>query len=166
MFDRFGNFDSAEEINETAVNLRKEGDRKSLEVLARENGIDGEVAEAFWTGQLLYLCDDMTAAIGKLDVEAKEIKCAEILGDWVEYLKAQCMERPEVAAAVRKKGKSLAGCVAALLNWSFRHQTPVDDKILKEAKVTAGRCTLGIPGMATAKKLMTKYYLGEGGAGR
>ena len=26
MFDRFGEFDSAAEINETAVNLRREGD--------------------------------------------------------------------------------------------------------------------------------------------
>ncbi|MCM1026502.1 MAG: hypothetical protein NC432_08685 [Roseburia sp.] len=166
MFDRFGEFDSAEEINATAAGLRKEGDRESLEVLAKENGIDGDLVEAFWEGDLLYLCDDMSAAIGKLDVEAQEIKCAEILGDWVEYLKAQCLERPEVAAAVRRKGKSLAGCVAALLHWSFRHQTPVDEKILKAANVKAGRCTLGIPGMATAKKLMTEYYLGKGGAGK
>ena len=70
MFDRFGEFDSAEEINETAVNLRKEGDRESLKVLAEENGIDQDVLEVFLDGELLYLCDDMTAAIGKIDVEA------------------------------------------------------------------------------------------------
>ena len=40
MFERFGEFDSAAEINETAVNLRKEGDTDSLKVLAEENGID------------------------------------------------------------------------------------------------------------------------------
>lgn len=43
MFDRFGEFNSAEEINETAVNLRKEGDTDSLKVLAEENGIDADV---------------------------------------------------------------------------------------------------------------------------
>lgn len=161
MFDRFGEFDSAEEINETAVNLRKEGDKKSLQVLAKENGIDGEVLEAFLSGEILYLCDDMSAAIGKIEVESGTVKCAEILEDWVEYIKAQCMERPEVAAAVRKKGKSLAGCIAALLKWSFGHQVPVDQEILKAAQVRAGRCTLGIPGMATAKKLITDYYLGR-----
>ena len=41
MYDRFGEFDSAEEINETAVNLRKEGDREGLEVLARGTGCSG-----------------------------------------------------------------------------------------------------------------------------
>lgn len=166
MFDRFGNFDSAEGINETAVNLRKEGDRESLEVLARENGIDREVAEAFWEGELLYLCDGMSAAIGKIEVEEKAVDCGEILGDWAEYIKAQCLEKPEIAKAVRKRGKSLEGCIAALLEWGFRHQRPVDQKILKAAGVHAGKCTLGIPGMATAKRIITDYYLGEGGKGK
>lgn len=159
MFDRFGEFDSAAEINETAVNLRKEGDIESLKVLAKENGIDGDILEAFIGGALLYLCDDMTAALGKLDVEVKNVKCAEIMEDWVEYIRAQCFDKEEVARAVRKKGKSLAGCIAVLLHWSFKHQIPVDKEIMKAAGVTAGRCTLGIPGMATAKQIITKYYL-------
>ena len=37
MFERFGEFDSAKEINDTAVNLRREGDKESLIVLAKEN---------------------------------------------------------------------------------------------------------------------------------
>lgn len=161
MFERFGEFDSAAEINETAVNLRKEGDLDSLKVLAEENGIGQDILEVFTDGGLLYICDDMTAAIGKIEVEAKEVKCAEILGDWVEYIKAQCMERPEMAGCVRKKGKSLAGCVAEILKWSFKHQTPVDKTIMKAAGVTAGRCTIGIPGMATAKRIITDYYMGR-----
>lgn len=162
MFERFGEFDSAEEINETAVSLRREGDTESLGVLAEENGIDKDVLEVFLGGTLLYLCDEMTAAIGKIEVEAKAIKCAWIMEDWVEYIKAQCFERPEIARAVRRKGKSLAGCIAALLEWSFRHQIPVDKEIMKAAGVTAGKCTLGIPGMARAKQIITKYYLSEG----
>ena len=149
MFDRFGEFDSAAEINETAVNLRREGDIESLKVLATENGIDPEILEEFAKGKQIYLCDDMVAALGKLDVEVKNVKCAEI------------MEDPELARAVRKKGKSLAGCIAALLHWSFKNQNPVDKEIMKAAGVTAGRCTLGIPGMATAKKIITNYYLGK-----
>lgn len=162
MFERFGEFDSAEEINETAVSLRREGDTESLGVLAEENGIDKDVLKVFLGGTLLYLCDEMTAAIGKIEVEAKAVKCAEIMEDWVEYIKAQCFERPEIARAVRRKGKSLAGCIAALLEWSFRHQIPVDKEIMKAAGVTAGKCTLGIPGMARAKQIITKYYLSEG----
>lgn len=160
MFERFGEFDSAAEINETAVNLRKEGDKESLKVLAKENGIDGDVLEAFIARDILYLCDDMTAAIGKIEVEAKNVDCVEIMEDWVGYIKAQCFERPDVARAVRGKGKSLAGCIAELLKWSFKHQHNVSKEIMKAAGVTASKCTLGIPGMATAKKIITDYYLG------
>lgn len=159
MWDRFGEFDSAQEINETAANLRKEGDRESLKVLAEENGIDRDLVEAFLNGDMLYLCDDMAAAIGKIEMEAREVKCAEIMEDWVEYIKAQCFEKPEVAAAVRRKGKSLAGCIAALLKWSFKNQVPVDKEIMKAAGVSANRCTLGIPGMARAKQIITTYYI-------
>lgn len=158
MFDRFGEFDSAAEINETAVNLRKEGDVESLKVLAEENGIDLDILDVFIEGDLLYICDDMSAAVGKIEVEAKEVKCAEIMEDWVEYIKAQCFEKPEIARAVRRKKKSLAGCIAELLKWSFKNQIPVDKEIMKAAGVTAGRCTLGIPGMARAKQIITEYY--------
>lgn len=159
MFDRFGEFDSAAEINETAVNLRKEEDHESLKVLAKENGIDVEILEVFLDGDMLYLCDEMTAAIGKIEMEAKEVECAEILEDWVEYIKAQCFENQDVARAVRRKGKSLSGCIAEILKWSFKNQHPVDKKIMEAAGVKAGRCTLGIPGMARAKQIITEYYL-------
>lgn len=161
MFERFGEFNSAEEINETAVNLRKEGDTESIRILAEENGIDKDVLDVFIDGDLLYLCDEMSAALGKIDVESKTVDCAEIMEDWVEYIKAQCFEKPEVARAVRKKGKSLAGCIAEILKWSFKNQHTVDKNIMKAAGVTAGRCTLGIPGMARAKQIITQYYLGK-----
>lgn len=161
MYDRFGEFDSAAEINETAVNLRKEGDTESIKVLAEENGIDLDIAEAFIDGDLFYLCDDMAAAIGKIEVESKELKPVEIMADWVEYLKARCFEDVEMAKAIRRKEKSLKGAIGALLTWSFKHQIPIDKDIMKAAGVTAGRCTLGIPGMAKAKQIMTEYYLGK-----
>lgn len=162
MWDRFGEFDSAAEINELAVNLRKEGDADSLKELARENGLDPDLAEAFLDGDLLYLCDDMAAAIGKIEIEAAELKPVEIMADWVEYLKARCFEDVETARAVRRKGKSLKGAIAALLTWSFKNQQAVDKDIIKAAGVSAGKVTLGIPGMARAKQLMAEYYLGGG----
>ena len=161
MFDRFGEFDSAEEINETAVNLRREGDTESIKILAKENGIDEDVAEVFIEGTLLYLCDNMTAAIGKLEVEEKDLKAKEIMADWTDYIKARCFEDENMAKAVRRKDKSLKGCIGALLTWSFKNQIPVDKDIMKAAGVTAGRCTIGIPGIGTAKKIITEYYLGK-----
>ena len=61
------------------------------------------------------LCDPLTAAMGKIDVEVAELKPQEIMEDWVEYLRGQCMENEILAYQVRKKGKSLKGCIAALL---------------------------------------------------
>ena len=165
MYDRFGEFDSAEEINKTAVNLRKEGDREDLERI--KGFLKGIKAwKGLWWEYIekkqedIIWCDGMTAAIGKIETEAGEADCAEIMADWVEYIKEQCFDKPQMAAAVRKKGKSLKGCIAELLKWSFKHQKPVDNGILKAAGVTAGRCTLGIPGMATAKRIITSYYIG------
>lgn len=161
MYDRFGEFNSAEEINETAVNLRKEGDRESIKILAKENGIDEDVAEAFLDGDLIYLCDVMSAAIGKIDVEAADMKAKEIMADWADYIKARCFEDENMAIAVRRKEKSLKGCIGKLLSWSFKNQIPIDKDIMKAAGVSASRCTLGIPGMGTAKQIITKYYLGK-----
>ena len=98
--------------------------------------------------------------MGKIDVEVAELKPQEIMEDWVEYLRGQCMENEILAYQVRKKGKSLKGCIAALLKWSFSNQQQIDKDIIKAAGVSAGKVTLGIPGMARAKKIIMDYYMG------
>ena len=70
------------------------------------------------------------------------------------------MENEELAAAVRRKGKSLKGCIAVLLKWSFQNCYAVDKEIVKAAGVSA-TVKMGIPGMGTAKKLIREYYLGK-----
>ena len=161
MFERFGEFDSYEEINELAENLFNEGDFDSIKVLAQENGIDEEMAEAYIDGENPELCDELDAALGKLDIEERDLKPQELMADWMDYLKGQCMENVELAKAVRKKGKSLRGCIGALLTWSFKHQQQIDKDILKAAGVNASRVTFGIPGMARAKQIIREYYLGK-----
>ena len=42
MFDKFGEMNSAAEINELADNLFNEGDTASIKTMAKENGIDKE----------------------------------------------------------------------------------------------------------------------------
>ena len=160
LYGKFGEFDSADGLNELAGNLLKEGDKASIKALAKENGIPEEFAKMFISGDIPVLCDVQTAAVGKIDVEAKELKPQDIMADWTEYIKAVCMEDEAMAVAVRKKDKSLKGCIGALLKWSFGHQQPVDKDILKEAKVSASKVTLGIPGQATARKLIRGYYGG------
>ena len=161
MFDKFGEMGSYKEINELAENLFNEGDTDSLRAMAKENGIPEDYVEMYMAGDTPELCDPLTAAIGKLDVESGELKPQEIMQDWLEYIKGRCMESEYVALKVREKGKSLKGCIAELLKWSFKHQTPIEKDILKAAGVSAGRVTLGIPGMARVKKIITDYYLGK-----
>ena len=45
IFDKFGEFGSADEINELAQNLLTEGDKSSIGILAEENGIPLEYAQ-------------------------------------------------------------------------------------------------------------------------
>ncbi len=157
MFDRFGEFDSAEEINEAAKGLVREGDIDSLKVLCRENGIDEDMMQAFLDGDIPFLTDTMSAALGKIEIESKELKPKELVEDWIEYIKAQCMEHEDIAIAVRKKGKNVKGCIVELLRWSFKNRYDVDPEIAKAAGVTQ-KVQMGIPGMGTAKKLILDYY--------
>ena len=159
MFDKFGELNSYKEINELAENLFNEGDIGSLKAMAEENGIAEEFVELYCNGELPELCDAATAAVGKIEVEAGDLKPKEIMADWVEYLKAQCMEDEELSMHVRQKGKSLKGCIGALLAWSFKNQQQIDEKIIRAAGVKAGKVTLGIPGMGRAKKIIREYYM-------
>nr|WP_288978996.1 hypothetical protein [uncultured Blautia sp.] len=174
MFDKFGELNSCAEINELAENLFNEGDTDSLRVMAKENGIPEEVAEMYIQGDLRALCDTVTAAIGKIEAEADELKPKEIMEDWTEYIKGQCMKDEILAAYVRKKGKSLKGCIAALLSWSFKNCYEIDKDIVEQTGIFSGKIpmpkagkgsnkqvvTMGIPGMGRAKKIIREYYMG------
>lgn len=73
MFDKFGEFDSAEEINRAAAAQLKEGDLDAIKTIAEENGLDPEDAEDFCTGAIDSLTTPLLAAIGKLEMESKDL---------------------------------------------------------------------------------------------
>jgi hypothetical protein len=158
MFDVFGNM-QYEELNKTAEGLKNEGDTDNLKKLAEENGIDAMYAEMYAGGGLEEFCDAASAAIGKIDVEAGELKPVEIVSDWVEYIRTGCLDNEEFAVAVRRKDRTLKGCIAELLKWSFSNRYKVDKDVVKAAGVTGAGVEMGIPGMGTAKKLIREYYL-------
>lgn len=160
MFEKFGEFDTFGEMNELAENLFNEGDIDSIRILAKENGIPEDIVELYIDGEIPYMCDALTAAVGKIDVEAGELKIKGLMEDWAEYIKGQCMENQIIAYKVRNKGKSLSGCIAALLKESFGNQWEVPKGIIKESGVNASRVTFGVPGMAEAKRIITGYYMG------
>ena len=161
LYDKFGEFDSADEINASAEGLFNEGDYENIKVLAKENGIEKDFVEMYLAGDIPVLCDTTSAALGKLEVEASELKPVEIMEDWLEYIKMCCADEAEMAKAVRAKDKSLKGCMASLLAWSFKARYKVDAEIVKQAKIGSARVEMGIPGMGTAKHLIREYYLGK-----
>lgn len=160
MFEKYGEMSSAEEINKKAEHFKSTGDKEGLIGFTIENGLDKEDAEDFMSGELSELTTQLLAAFGKLKVETEDLKPYEIMNDWIEYIRIRCQESEGMAAAVRRKGKSLKGCIAALLKWSFENAKEVDKDVMKAAGIKM-RCTLGIPGMATAKQIITDYYMKE-----
>ena len=179
MFDTYGEFDSFEEINARADELMNAGVRQGIIDLAKENGIPEEFAQAFIDGDIPYLCDATTAAVGKIEIERQETVLEGVLEDWISYIEAECQEDEELARAVRSKKKSLNGCIAELILASLLNQKQVDraimdivEKRVQEEKIDLKKQTgieprwlqytkLGFPGMGAAKKLIRKYYLGR-----
>lgn len=162
MFEKFGEMDSYKEINDLAEAMFNEGDLESIKILAEENGIS-EYADLYISGDIPYLCDAESAAMGKLEVESKSLKMKGLMLDWLEYIRGLCMENDLIAHQVRKKEKSLKECLAKLLMYSFQNRITVDPKIVKAAKILASRVDFGVPGMGEAKKLIREYYLGGTG---
>lgn len=159
MHKSFGEFDSCEEINRAAAAQLEEGDTDAILAIAKENGIDEEDAQDYIDGIVPELCTPIMAALGKLKIEENELDPYGIMKDWITYIRIRCAEDESVAAGVMKKEHSLKGCIAALLVWSWKNAREVDADIRKLDGVS-GRCSLGIPDMGTARKLITDYYAG------
>lgn len=110
MFDIFGEFNSVEELNQAAAGLLAEHDTKNILLLAKENGIDEEIAQAYAEGKIPFLADTMSAAIGKLTVEKEKISSRMPVRPIVDYLCSLCTD-DSFALLVRSKGKSLKDCI-------------------------------------------------------
>lgn len=107
MFDVFGEMETAGEINAVARSLKEEGEKEQLEKLCQENGLDEEITEMFWNGEIDFVTDDLMAAVGKLDMEIKEAKEKDLAEGIADYLKVQAEKDENFARKIRKKGKHL-----------------------------------------------------------
>lgn len=159
MFDKYGEFDSWEELNKAADGQKAQGDIEALKELAAENGIDPGDVEDYVDGVIPELCTAKTAALGKLAVEIADIKASEIVQDWIDYIQASAMEDLQMSLAIRKKGKSLIGCLGAMLKWSYAARYKVDNRIIKASGIGETGVEMGIPGMASARKIIREYYM-------
>lgn len=124
MFEKFGEFDSYMEINMAAEGLRDEGDTQSLKELAEENGLQ-DMVEDYLSGTSEELCDVITAAVGKLEVEKKEATSWAVLAnDIVDYLMGNC-DDTDFAAAIRKKGKRIEQAAKEIQNEAKKNSVSI-----------------------------------------
>lgn len=151
MFEKFGEFDSAEELNLAAGGLLAEGDYENLYVLAEENGIEREFARMYIEGEIPVLADDMTAALGKLSREQPEAEkqFGSLAVCVAEYLKSLC-DREAFAQMVRKKGRSLLGCLNQMRREAER-----------QVKTRSGAQCVCIPPSDGYKMIRDYYEKGE-----
>ena len=157
MFEKFGEFDSFEEINRAAAAQLKEGDTEAVLAIAEENGLD---TEDFCTGAIDELTTASLAAVGKLDAEAKELQLKGMMLDWKDSIAERCLEDRTLAVAVRRKGKRLEQCMGEILKAGFRKKEEIHKKIVKVAGLNPP-LYIGMPGKADIRKIVENYYLGE-----
>lgn len=164
MFEKFGEFDSVEELNRAAAAQKEEGDEEALIALAVENGLDKGDAEDYMDGCMEELATPIMAAAGKLKLEQEDLKLGGVLNDWVEELLGLCAGDEQLCHAVRKKGKDLAGYIALTAESGYKNRTVVDKRIVARTTTIKGilgshEFAIGIPDKATRKKLIRQYYL-------
>lgn len=128
MFDKFGEFDSVEELNMAAEGFLKEGDTASLLELAEENGIDKEDAQDYVDGEVECLATSTMAAVGRLEVERREIqKNMDVNGKIIRMtiwnFVSSMVSEPEMQVAIMKKGKRIQGIYKALENGARKHKS-------------------------------------------
>lgn len=128
MFDKFGEFNSVEELNDAAKGFLKEGDTESLFALAEENGIDKEDCKEYADGDVDELATLTMAAMGRLEVEKREIlKDKDINKKMIrmtiwQFTMAMASDK-DMKAAIMKKGKRIEGVYKALEDGAKKHKS-------------------------------------------
>lgn len=128
MFDKFGEFDSVEELNKAAKGFKDEGDFDSIYALAEENGIDKEDAEDYVAGDVEELATPAMATMGRMEVEKREIlKDKDVNKKMIritiwQFVSAMAAE-PDMQTAIMKKGKRIEGIYKALEDGARKHKS-------------------------------------------
>lgn len=128
MFDKFGEFDSVEELNKAAKGFKDEGDFNSIYALAEENGIDKEDAEDYVAGDVEELATPAMATMGRLEVEKREIlKDKDVNKKMIritiwQFVSTMAAE-PDMQTAIMKKGKRIEGIYKALEDGARKHKS-------------------------------------------
>ena len=127
MYEKFGEFNSVEELNEAAAGFLAEGDLKSIREMAEENGLDGEDAEDYINGDIPELASVYSASFGKLELEEKEIAKKKIVERMplltiLQMAKGMCTDGA-MAAAVMGKGKRIEKIYGLMRKGAEKHKS-------------------------------------------
>ena len=165
MFDKFGKFESFEEINRAAAAQKEQGDEEALVALALENGLDREDAEDYMDGAIDKLCTPLSAALGRLRVEAEELKLQREMIDLYEEIVATLMnneKRDFIKHGIMRKDKSLAEYLAKVMDLGYKNAVTPPKEILDKLKEVPQQyrtqMKTGMPNKAERLKLMMDYY--------
>lgn len=128
MFDKFGEFNSAEELNMAAEGFLKEGDTESLYSLAEENGIDREDAEDYVNGDTEVFATLSMAAFGRIAAQEKEITKSEnqsekMINMVILNMTKAIMTDPEIQKGIMKKGKRITEIMELMKAEAEVHQS-------------------------------------------
>lgn len=107
MFDKFGEFDSVEELNNAAGGLLEEGDLGNLRALAKENGIEKEDVQDYIDGCVDQLATPVTAALGRIKIMRAEAtgNDAFVMNTILDFIETETLGDERLQQAVMQKGK-------------------------------------------------------------
>ena len=111
MFEKFGEFESYEEINKAAEGFLQEGDIESLKAMAKENGLDDMDTEDYINGDVSKLCNERQAAVGRLSVEKAECKADRDIMRVIFMIAESMANTGDNPGMFITKGKRLEGIV-------------------------------------------------------
>jgi hypothetical protein len=172
MEKKFGIFNTVEELNRAAAAQKAEGDLEALIGLATENGLEKEDAEDYMDSDDAEdtLCNETMAAIGKLKLEAEDLKLESQMKDWKDFVVQMLMEYPTqhmeedgaaLANAVFNPDKKLLDVLAAGLKMASKNRVTIDRRITKAAGLPESAGQIGMCGKDELKKIILDYYMGD-----
>ena len=118
----------------------------------------------------LFKLDALTDAGRKFDYyfvsrrKEKELKIEGILKDWMNTIRRVVLEDKDIAEKVYRK--SVEGCLAEMLAYSFENKVKVPDAIASVTTVTINGkkekmrtpVYMGVPNSTDARQIVQKYY--------
>lgn len=175
LYEKFGEFDSAEEINRAALAQISQGDYEAVKTIAKENGIDEGEAQDFLEGIYPELCGPFSAAVGKLHVEAEALGLPMTMQLWVEHI-ILMMEKDldledglgeVLMKGIRRKGKNMAELFGKLIVETSRTRKNTPAEIVAAARKIDSSIPSTLPIGDISKKrfeeIVREYYIDPAG---